>query len=160
MLPPQRRGGGDRRDGDSHKETCTKQKLCSSGNVVKEKKKEAQMQRSVGHLFESASKEQMARDPFCKTTTKTSHHSGTDSARQFCSLDEVLCQSKQNTIGLPISLANMKPNVWSVLWSSSSTENCSPGLYTSRTKWCSHLVGSSFYSRCERTAVETTTRLA
>lgn len=74
------------------------------------------MQSSVCHLFESASNEQMARDLFFffvslqnNNNEKVTSLQGTDSARQLCSLDEVPCQNKQNTIGLPISLTNIKP---------------------------------------------------
>lgn len=77
------------------------------------------MQSSVCHLFESASNEQMARDLLFffflvsvqNNNKKVTSLQGTDSARQLCSLDEVPCQNKQNTIGLPISLTNIKPFV-------------------------------------------------
>lgn len=74
------------------------------------------MQSSVCHLFGSASNEQMACDLFFlvslqNNNKKVTSLQGTDSARQLCSLDEVPCQNKQNTIGLPISLTNIKPLV-------------------------------------------------
>lgn len=74
------------------------------------------MQSSVCHLFESASNEQMARDLFLgvslqNNNKKVTSLQGTDSARQLCSPDEGPCQDKQNTIGLPISLTNIKPFV-------------------------------------------------
>ncbi len=71
MFPPQRGRNGER---EAHKHT---RKRTLNGNFVHQRirqKKEAQMQRLLCHLFESASREQMARDLFCKTTTKQKNH--------------------------------------------------------------------------------------
>lgn len=148
--------GGTEREGGSHTNTHWTETLLigESGK----KKKKAQMQRPLCHLFESASCDQNAWWPFLQNTNQKNHITE-PTARHVCNCDEVQCHSKQNTIVLPISLTNNKLHVWSVLWSSSSTENYSPGLYSTRAKWCSHLVGSGFYSRYKRTAMEKTTRL-
>lgn len=64
---------------------------------------------------------------------------------------------KNIAVILPISVMDYKSYIWSVLWSSTSIENYSPGLCSSGAKWCSHFVDSGFESRYKKAAMEKTT---